>query len=138
MNADVTTEPTQSWEGFAGQTLDAALFIKLIAVCEGVLPEAVVLWDLIAWHRTTKLDTWRKRSGSQIVLEYGTEFGNERAVRRAVVALDEIGLIELGDTVRNVAQKLRLNWPELEVRLSRVSAKLPGLSGVCLPEGGQA
>ncbi len=116
------------WDEFAKADLSSETFVKLIFVCDGQLAEATILWDLLSFHKTRGLDVFRKMSAGDYHAEYGTDVGNERAIRRANESLANYELIEPAQVVRNMPRKFRLNWVDLSHKLVAVNNKLPGLS----------
>lgn len=118
-----------AWVDFCRNQVDASMFIKLIALCDGSLTEATVLWDLLKFHRTTgnKLKGWREQSAQDYVDRFGTDFGALRSFRSALIDLSEAGLIVHWPVAANNAKKFRLDWIELFTRLSKVSIRLPAL-----------
>lgn len=117
----------QAWVNMCAQPMDAALFVRLLGVCDFRVAEATVLWDVLADHRVRGLGSLVTRSGIDYVKQYGGVTSG-RTVRLAISSLEEQGLIELAPVVRNVSRKFRLNWPVLCERLSVVSPLIPGLS----------
>lgn len=119
----------EAWVDFCRNQVDSSMFIKLIALCDGSLTEATVLWDLLKFHRTTgnKLMAWREQSAQDYVDRYGTDFGALRSFRGALLDLSEAGLIVHWPVAANNAKKFRLDWVELCNRLALVSIKLPAL-----------
>lgn len=121
----------QAWEEFCRNPVDATMFIKLIAMCDGSLTEATVLWDLLKFHRTTgnKLMGWQTAPVQSYLDKYGAEFGVARTYRRALEDLMSDGLvINWPTTTINAAKKIRLDWIAFTLRLTGVSDKLPGLN----------
>ena len=116
------------WDEFSKADLNSETFVKLIFVCDGQLAEATILWDLLAFHKARGLDVFRKMSAADYHSEYGTDVGNERAIRRANESLANYELIEQAQVVRNMPRKFRLNWVALSHKLVAVNNKLPGLS----------
>lgn len=116
----------QAWLTMCAQPMDAALFLRLLGVCDFKQAEATVLWDLLRHHRQrASLDVHAVRSG----VEYGQLYAGvtPRAAQRAVQSLSEQDLIIQAPVVRNVARKFRLNWAVLHERLSVVNPLIPGL-----------
>lgn len=123
----------QEWEEFCRNSVDSTMFIKLIAMCDGSLTEATVLWDLLQFHRTTgnKLMGWQKASAQSYIDKYGKDFGAIRSYQRALEYLEESGLIVLWPMLggnKGFEKKFRLDWIALSQRLIEVSNKLPGLT----------
>ncbi len=116
----------QAWLEMCTKPMDAALFLRLLGVCDFRVAEATVLWDVLADHRGRGLGSFVTRSGIDYVKRYGG-VASGRTVRFAITSLEEQGLIELAPVVRNVARKLRLNWSVLYERLAVVSPLIPGL-----------
>ena len=124
-------DEAMSWASFAEVPMDAVLFLKLLAVCDFRVAEATVLWDLVAFHRHQGLKFFKTRSGPEYVREFPS-LVTSRCFQKAIVSLDEQGLIEQAPVVRNVSRKFRLNWVPLWVALSQVSPAVPGLGSVKL------
>ena len=121
-----------AWVDFCRNQVDSSMFIKLIALCDGSLTEATVLWDVLKFHRTTgnKLMAWRDISVQFYVDKHGKDFGSVRSFNRALDDLGEAGLIVHWPLVGNVPKKFRLDWIEFTERLAQVSFKLPGLDAM--------
>ena len=121
-----------AWTEFCRNQVDSSMFIKLIALCDGSLTEATVLWDLLKFHRTTgnKLKGWRSISVQFYVEKHGKEFGAVRSYNRALDDLGASGLIIHWPVQANVPRKFRLDWIEFSQRLVEVSTKLPSLDAM--------
>ena len=121
-----------AWVDFCRKQVDSSMFIKLIAICDGSLAEATVLWDILKFHRTTanKLKGWKEQSAQDYVGRFGTEFGSLRSIRGALLDLSEAGLIVHWPVGVNNPKKFRLDWIEFNERLLNVSTKLPGLDSL--------
>ena len=118
-----------AWVDFCRNQVDSSMFIKLIALCDGSLTEATVLWDLLRFHRTTgsNLKGWREISVQVYVEKFGTDYGTARSYNNAINELGNTGLIILWPLSGNVPKKFRLDWIEFSERIAKVSKKLPSL-----------
>ena len=123
-------EAATAWVDFCRSQVDSSMFIKLIALCDGSLTEATVLWDLLKFHRTTgnKLMAWREQSAQDYVERYGIEFGVSRSYRRAFDELGADGLIIHSPVSTNNPRKFRLDWIDFSNKIKTISSKLPALS----------
>jgi hypothetical protein len=117
----------KSWTAFCWDSLDAFMFVKLTAVCEGSLSQATVLWDGLQHHRSYGLKVWQEAAAINYIKKFGSEFGSKRSVANAIEELGHIGLLVHWPVSANVPRKFRLDWIELSERLAEVSTKLPGL-----------
>lgn len=119
-----------AWVDFCRNQVDSSMFIKLIALCDGSLTEATVLWDLLKFHRTTgnKLKGWREQSAQEYVDRFGNAFGVARSYRRAMDDLGDSGLIVHWPVAANVQRKFRIDWIEFSIRIFEVDTKLPALT----------
>lgn len=119
-----------AWVDFCRNQVDSSMFIKLIALCDGSLTEATVLWDLLKFHRTTgnKLKAWREQSAQDYVERFGIEFGVSRSYQNAFRELGEAGLIVHFPVATNNPKKFRLDWIEFVIKINLVSTKLPALT----------
>lgn len=118
-----------AWVDFCRNQVDSSMFIKLIALCDGSLTEATVLWDLLKFHRSNanKLNGWREQSAQDYIDRYGSDFGGLRSIRGALLDLGEAGLIVHWPVGVNNPKKFRLDWVEFNERVLNVSSKLPGM-----------
>lgn len=116
-----------SWTEFCSGRLDSTVFVKLVAVCEGSLAEATVLWDALLTHRNWSLKYWQETAATQYVKKYGTTFGSRQRYSEALEQLGKAELLVHWPVSANVPRKFRLDWIELSERLAEVSNKLPGL-----------
>ena len=121
-----------AWVDFCRNQVDSSMFIKLIALCDGSLTEATVLWDLLKFHRTTgnKLMAWREQSAQDYVERFGNTFGAIRSYRRAMDYLSEAGLIVHWPVATNNSKKFRLDWIEFSAQILQVSQKLPAMTSL--------
>jgi hypothetical protein len=119
-----------AWVDFCRNQVDSSMFIKLIALCDGSLTEATVLWDLLKFHRTTgnKLKGWREISVQFYVDKYGKDFGSARSFNNSLLSLWEAGLIIQWPLSGNVPKKFRIDWIDFYEKLGKVSNDLPGLN----------
>jgi hypothetical protein len=119
-----------AWVDFCRNQVDSSMFIKLIALCDGSLTEATVLWDLLKFHRNTinKLKDWKEQSAQNYVEKYGADFGIVRSYQRALNELTDAGLIIQLPKTGAVIKKFRLDWIEFSEQLSKANTKLPALS----------
>lgn len=130
---EYTTEQKEAaanaWTEFCRNQLDSSMFIKLIALCDGSLSEATVLWDLLTFHRKSPngLNGWRTRSAQEYVQRHGKDFGAVRSYQGAMNDLASANLIVHWPVQANVPRKFRLDWVEFSERISEVNSKLPGL-----------
>ena len=120
-----------AWESLRLNGLTPSLFVSLIAVCEGSLAEATVLWDGLRLHYLDGLKQFQERSGRYYIDHYSTSFLSERSCRRAFTDLADAGLIILWPRSRTIGQKFRIDWVELSLRLQVLKdSQLPGLDGI--------
>lgn len=121
-----------AWVDFCRNQVDSSMFIKLIAICDGSLAEATVLWDLLKFHRTTanKLKGWKEQSAQNYVERFGVDFGIVRSYQRALNELTDSGLLIQAPKTGAVIKKFRLDWIEFFERLSKVNPKLPALTAL--------
>lgn len=117
-----------SWSEFCRNQLDAQMFVKLIAICEGSLAEATVLYDALWFHRKYGLKKFQERSAIYFINKYGKDFFVERTLRRGMQQLGESGLLVHWPVSTGFSRKFRIDWIELSDRLILVSKKLPGLT----------
>jgi hypothetical protein len=118
-----------AWVDFCRNQVDSSMFIKLIALCDGSLTEATVLWDLLKFHRTNgnKLKGWREQSAQDYVDRFGVTFGVSRSYRRALDELGASGLLIQWPVATNNPRKFRLDWIDFTNKLKTISSKLPAL-----------
>ena len=121
-----------AWVDFCRNQVDSSMFIKLIAICDGSLAEATVLWDILKFHRTTanKLKGWKEQSAQDYINRYGSEFGSLRSFRGALNDLGDAGLIIHFPVAINNPKKFRLDWIDFCGRIRLVNAKLPALASL--------
>lgn len=121
-----------AWTEFCRNQLDSSMFIKLIALCDGSLSEATVLWDLLEFHRKSPngLNGWRTRAAQEYVGKHGKDFGAVRSYRGAMNDLAGVNLIVHWPVQANVPRKFRIDWIEFSERILEVSSRLPGLSSL--------
>jgi len=112
---------------FESLVVDSALFIKLLADCEFHLAEATVLWDLIEFHKSYRMDAHATRSAAKLSKTYPTM--SPRSLSQAITDLEGAGLIDIAPDVKNVSKRIRLVWPALAEQLAMVNPKTPGLPG---------
>lgn len=130
---EYTTEQKEAaanaWAEFCRNQVDSSMFIKLIALCDGSLSEATVLWDLLEFHRKSPsgLQGWRNIAAQDFVNKFGPDFGVGRSYRRAMDDLAESNLIVHWPVAANVPKKFRIDWVEFSIRILNVSNKLPSL-----------
>lgn len=123
--SDQDSNVDHAWDEFLALQLDSTLFIKLLAICDFQQAEATVLWDLLAFHRRTKLDAFAVMSGATYHKKYPQ--ASERSFRLAINELTDFGLIEQAPVVRNVSKRIRIFWPALAEQLAAVDPRTPGL-----------
>ena len=122
---------SQAWDALRISGLTPSLFVSLIAVCEGSLAEATVLWDGLRLHFQDGLKQFQERSGRYYIARYSTTFLSERSCQRAFTDLADAGLIILWPRSRTIGQKFRVDWVELSLRLQGLKdSQLPGLDGI--------
>jgi hypothetical protein len=117
----------KSWTAFCWDSMDATVFVKLLAVCEGSLSQATVLWDALRHHRSYGLKVWQEAAAIYYTKKFGEDFGSKRRYSEALQQLADDGLLVHWPVSANVPRKFRLDYVELSERLAEVSSKLPGL-----------
>ena len=117
-----------SWTEFCSKPMNSAVFVKLIAVCDGSLSKATVLWDALLNHRQWGLKYWQETATTYYIKKYGDAFGSQQRYSEGLQDLGKAELLVHWPVSANVPRKFRVDWVELSEHLSEVSDKLPGLS----------
>lgn len=124
------------WKSVVLQGDDAQLFIQLLAVTEGSVAEATILWDTINWAVSkgyeSGLREFVSRSSSYYLNLYGRAWVSERTYRKAMTDLRAEGWIVYWPQSQTMTPKFRLNWVALVEQLERVDNSLHTLPGVTL------
>lgn len=122
-----------AWNEFLKGEQGSALFVKLLAVCEGYATEATVLWDALRSHRTAGLQEFLERPSRYYGKTYQASFLGDRRCRRAFETLADRELIIEWPQKKNSGHEFRVNWVELSVALDALKAQvLPGLDGAVI------
>lgn len=128
--SELATAATR-WDEFLLRGQSAQMFIQLVAVCEGSLAEATVLWDALRAHREVGLQRYLERSSRHYGHLYAQSFLSGRSCRRAFEALADVGLIVLWPQAKTVGHKFRVDWVDLSQRLEQIEElRLPGVDEV--------
>lgn len=119
-----------SWVVWNAAPAGPGLFIRLLAICEGSVAEATVLWDAVRAHQTQGLKRYLERSARHYLQRYGQTMLSERSCRRAIHDLCEAGYLVPWPQAKSSGQRFRLDWVLLADRLQAlVGVALPGLEG---------
>lgn len=122
-----STGPVSTWEEFSHQKFDHAIYFRLLKFCRGNSVEAVVLWDVLVFHKQKGLQQWSTSPSKYFESAYKSLVLNGLSVRRAIESLTELGLLEQFQVPKTSPKMIRINWPVLAEGLSQVSPYLPGL-----------
>ena len=127
-----------NWMEFcANEIMDATLWIKLLAVCEGRQAESLILWDLIQSCRQLSgvqgaevaLHNFFQRSANYYMRQYPAMkiLVSERSLARANLMLAEKKFIANKPVHRKVSAQIRIEWRQVATALEGVDSGLPGL-----------
>ena len=96
------------FQAFRQTEMNAQTFAVLLALTEANWTEAIILWDLMIYHRrSNKLESFKEISGRDFAKQYGQ---THPRFTRAVESLVAQELIVRKPRVRNMAMLLRLDW----------------------------
>lgn len=129
-SADQLDAAASAWEVLCAEPANSDTFVRLLAVREGSVAEATVLWDALVHHRKQGLRQYTDRSARHYVQRYGRQMLSERSCSRAITDLLQAGLLVSWPQKKNVASRIRLDWVALHIELQQLTSTpcvLPGL-----------
>lgn len=116
------------FQAFRKTEMTSQSFAVLMAMTESNWTEAIVLWDLLIYHRRyNKLDRFKEISGREFVKLYGQ---THPRFNRAIESLIAQEVVVRKPRVRNMSMLLRLDWEwlVLMVHAIPVDTYIPGVT----------
>jgi hypothetical protein len=107
--------------------LDAQLFLKLMYANNHKFGQALVLFELVKFHKRNDFDAWCTRSAQEIVDACPVGTANNDMIRYAIGSLDAMQVIESNPVVRNTKRQFRLCPVDLVEMVNSVNPGMPGL-----------
>lgn len=116
------------FQEFRKTEMTSQSFAVLLAMTESNWTEAIVLWDLLIYHRRyNKLEGFKEISGREFVKLYGQ---THPRFNRAIESLIAQEVVVRKPRVRNMSMLLRLDWEwlVLMVHAIPVDTYIPGVT----------
>ena len=129
-SVDQLDSAVTAWGECCAAPTGSDTFVRLLAVREGSVAEATVLWDVLAHHRKQGLRQYIDRSGRYYINRFGRRMLSERSCSRAMSVLIECGLLVSWPQKKNMAHRVRLDWVALHLDLSEVQVTMPVVPGL--------
>ena len=116
------------FQAFRKTEMTSQSFAVLMAMTESNWTEAIVLWDLLIYHRRyNKLESYKEISQRELSKLYGN---TPRTFGNAINSLVKDEVVVRKPRVRNMSMLLRLDWDwfALMVHAIPVDAYIPGVT----------
>ena len=117
-----------SWQAFMAAPMSSAFYLRLQVISDSAVSEATILWDALRAHRDHGLDKYIARSASHYTTRFDARCGAERTYNRAFSDLFDCQLLVKLPTARYRGFNFRVDWVELNQRLTAIQGVVfPGL-----------